>query len=210
MGTGISLAVARRFGAMGFRIAMIGRTPERLAGVEAELRKAGVEARGFAADAGKEGQLRRAFGAIRETMGDTRVLVYNAVAMRQAPPMRLTAEEMTDDYRVNVVGALISAQEVAPAMKAAKRGSIFLTGGILATEPVSALCSLSAGKAAIRNLAFSLAKELQRDSIHVATITVGGFVREGTPLAPERVAEVFAELYAEPREGWQREIVFSG
>jgi len=62
-------------------------------------------------------------------------------------------------------------------MKARRRGSIFFTGGSFAYEPAAEYSSLSLGKAALRNLTYSLAQELGAHDIHVATVTVYGFVQ---------------------------------
>src|SRR5689334_15194203 len=90
MGTGVSLAVARRFGREGYRIASIARRPDSLAAAEAALREAGIEARSFEGDAADEASLVRVLSAIRAQMGDPEVLVYNASAGTPGPPTSLS------------------------------------------------------------------------------------------------------------------------
>ena len=51
IGPGIGLAVARRFGAAGYRLALVARRSEAVASFAKELETAGIEARGFVGDA---------------------------------------------------------------------------------------------------------------------------------------------------------------
>ncbi len=204
VGPGVGLAVARRFAREGFRTALIAR---RAAAVEAAAAGIGPGARGFAADAGDVAALRGALDAAAAALGPVGVLVFNAVAARLAIPSALAPEALVEEFRVNVVGALVAAQAVLPAMRAARRGTILLTGGGFAFEPIPPMASLGVGKAGLRNLAFSLAKELEPEGIHVATVTIGGMVQDSGFFAPDAIAERFWELHAQPPGGFQREIV---
>lgn len=209
------MSVAKRFAAEGYAVAMIARQREKLNSYAAKLRRPGCQAHGFEADAGNEPSLRAAFRAIEDGLGATDVLLYNAFAWRTGWPTTLTAEALAEDFRVNVVGALVSVQQIVEAMKARGRGTILITGGGLALNPVPDIISpspgftsLAIGKAGLRSLAFSLAKELEPVGIHVATVTICGEVREGTHFAPDRIADVFYHLHAQPTGKWDREVVY--
>lgn len=207
-GPGVGLAVARKFAHEGFRVALVARRADALAEYTAEFGKAGFEAHGFAADAADEHSLRTAFAAIKEKLGAPSVLVYNAAVMKRAPPSQLRADDLVHDFRVNVAGALISAQAVADDMKAAGSGTILLTGGGLALTPMPAVASLGIGKAAIRNLTSSLAGEFEPAGIHVATVTICGFVKPGTHFDPDQIAEAYWTLHAQEKGKWEREITY--
>lgn len=208
VGPGLGLAIARRFGREGFRVAMLARRIDALKGWQEELAAAGITAEPFAADAADTGSLTRAFAEVRERLGDPAVLVYNAAVMQRGLPSAIDAETLVRDFRVNVAGALTSANAVLPAMRANRRGTILFTGGGLALDPAPMVASLSIGKAAIRSLAVSYAKELADDVIHVATVTVGGFVKPGTHFDPDRIADAYWDLYTQPKERWEREIIY--
>jgi hypothetical protein len=49
----------------------------------------------------------------------------------------------------------------------------------------------------LRNLVGSLALELEPKGIRIATVTIFGFVKPGTPFSPERIAEEFFALSQE-------------
>ncbi len=199
MGPGVSLAVARRFGREGYAIA----------GVSRDQRPwADPAIRTYQADAGDEQPLRQCLRSIRAEMGDSEVLVYNASAGTPGVPTSLDRAALVRDFDVNVVGAVVAAQECAPALVRAGRGTILISGGGLALDPMAEIASLSLGKAAIRSLAFSLAKELEPAGIHVATVTICGFVQEGTRFAPGLIAEEYWRLHTQPQAEWQRESIY--
>ena len=202
MGEGVSLGVARRFSREGFAIAMLARDTGKLAGIDV------ANSRAFAADASDESSLRTAMETVEREMGAAEVLVYNASAGHSGRVSQLRAEDMVADYRANVVGPAIAAQMVLPQMRKAGRGTILFTGGGLALDPYPEYASLAAGKAGIRNLAMSLAKECEPEGIHVATVTICGFVQEGTHFSPDQIAEEYWRLYEQPLEEWERESIY--
>ena len=148
--------------------------------------------------------------AIASESGDIEVLVYNAAGVRYKPLAELGAEEFNADLRVSVGGALAAAQAVLPAMRSNGRGTLLFTGGGFAFEPMPVLASLGVGKAGIRNLAYSLFADLKESGIHAATVTICGVVKPGTPFDPERIAEAYWSLHAQPKAGFEREFLFKG
>lgn len=207
VGPGIGMAVARRFGREGYRLALLARRRGVLEGHASALRDAGIDALAFAADAGKPEQLRSVLDTVTEELGAAEVLVYNTAVTREAVPTELQLEDLVHDVGINVGGALIAVQQVVPAMRAAGAGTILLTGGGLALDPYPQFASLAVGKAGLRSLAFSLAKELEFDGIHVATVTIAGIVKPRTRFDPDVIAESYWALHAEARGTWRREIV---
>lgn len=209
-GPGIGHALAARFGREGFAIALVGRRPEPLARLIETLADHGIEALPFRADAGDAASLVEGMDEVRTALGPPQVLIYNAFAGHPGLPSTLSPGDLAADLRVNVLGALVAAQAVIPKMRAAGLGTILFTGGGYAFDPAAEQASLGVGKAALRNLAFSLAKEVGPDGIHVATVTIAGLVRPGTGFDPLRIAEAFWALHVQARSGWEREIVFRG
>jgi short-subunit dehydrogenase len=204
----MGLAIARRFGREGYSLGLISRREQRLAESTAELGKSGIRSESFAADASDVKALRTAFADIESRLGPPEVLVYNAAGATAANPSSIDAEGLVQDFRVSVVGAVVAAQAVIPAMRARKAGTILFTGGGFAFEPIPVMASLGVGKAAIRNLAFSFAKELESDGIHVATVTIGGVVKPGTAFDPDVIAEEYWKLHQQPAGSRQRESIF--
>lgn len=209
MGPGVSLALAERFGSAGYAIGMVARQEAALLAAEARLGVEGITAKGAPADVSDETDLRGAITALHDALGPIEVLIYNVAALHGGLPSKLTAEQAVADFRVNVVGALVAAQSVAPAMIAAGRGSILFTGGGYALQPSPEHASLGIGKAGIRNLALSLAAELAPKGVRVGTVTIGGTVKKGTPFDPAAIANAFFGSHQQG-VGEPVEVVFRG
>ncbi|MDT2046811.1 SDR family NAD(P)-dependent oxidoreductase [Priestia flexa] len=191
-GPGISLTAAKKFGEKGFKIALISRSNQSLQEYVNELKNHGITAQGFPGDASSEESLKAAIKQVLTTFGNVDVLLYNAAAGQPGVPTTLSTNQLIEDFKVSVAGALTSVKEVLPLMES---GAIILTGGGLALEPYAGYASLAIGKAGIRNLAYSLHQELQPKSIYVGTLTIKGFVKEGTYFSPENIAQAFYEMY---------------
>ncbi len=207
-GPGIGQALALAFAREGFSIALCARHAAKLLAIQEDVREVGGRAEVFTADAGDESALRTMLAQATKTLGAPEVLIYNAAAASTGKPLSLSRQQLLQDFQVNVGSALWLAQAVAPAMKTAGRGTILFTGGGFAYEPAANYSSLSLGKAALRNLTFSLAQELGASGIHVGTVTVYGFVQSGTHFDPSHIAEAFVTLQRQPKGHFQIEHVY--
>lgn len=210
VGSGLGMAIAQRFGQAGYHIAMLARRSEVLAEYQAELAKAGIMAQGFSVDVSDTTALTQTFEQIHKTMGTVEVLVYNAAVMKASDPLSITADELVTDFRVAVAGALTAIQQVAPGMRSQGKGTILLTGGALAYDEYSVpqYVSLAIGKAGIRKLSFVMANALEKDNIHVATVTICGTIQPNTHFAPDKIAETYWQLQSQARSDWQQEYVY--
>jgi short-subunit dehydrogenase len=191
-GPGISLNTARKFGKEGFKVALISRTMESLQKYENQLKNDGIVAKGFPGDVSSVESLKTTIDKVIKTYGKIDVLLYNAASGRPGKPTTLSADQLVEDFKISVAGALTSVNEVIPYMQ---NGTILLTGGGLALYPYADYSSLAIGKAGIRNLAYSLNQELSPKGIYVGTLTIKGFVEEGTYFSSENIAETFYQMY---------------
>jgi len=210
MGPGVSAGVARRFGREGFTVSALARRADALATQVQALQAAGVSASGYAVDASDPAALRAMLDQVAAEQGPPDVLVYNAAGVRYKPLAELTAQELAADLQISVVGAFAAAQAVLPGMKARGVGTLLFTGGGFAFEPMPALAVVGMGKAGIRNLAFSLFADLKDTGVHAATVTICGIVKPGTPFDPDRIADAYWALHAQPAGSFEREIQFRG
>ncbi|MFE4709248.1 SDR family NAD(P)-dependent oxidoreductase [Paenibacillus sp. NPDC056722] len=204
-GPGVGNHVAKKFGLNGFRIILISRSLNSLNTYVDALRSEGIEAYGITADAGSAESLEQAFDQIKQSYGVTDVLVYNAVTRVGGKPTTLTPEVLLNNLSVDVGGALTSALQVIPDQRKRKEGTILFTGGSIAMHPSPDYSSLSIGKAAMRNLALTLAAELAPEGIFVGTVTISGVVQAVTDYDPEQIANVYWDLF-EKRD--QHEVIY--
>jgi NAD(P)-dependent dehydrogenase (short-subunit alcohol dehydrogenase family) len=207
-GPGVGFGLAKVFGREGFQLALLSRNPSRHADLLAEIFDAGFTAKSFAADAGDEKSLCAAIAQAAQELGETGVLIYNAIAPTFVKPTQLTTEQLVADFRVNVAGALAATRAVLPGMKARGRGTILFTGGGWALQPWDGAASPSIGKAGIRSLAYTLAQELGGSGIHVGTVTIAGQVAAGTHFDPDKIAEAYLKLHRQPPGKFETEIIY--
>lgn len=191
-GPGIGLAVARRFAREDFEASLVCRMED------TDLLKAALPcAQVVVADLTNAQALEEALVQLEPP----EVLVYNASRGTRQVASALMGEHLDQDLQVNLRAPLRCAQWVAPFMKAKGRGTLLFTGGGLALAPKAEETSLSIGKAALRQLSLCLAQEWAPEGLHVATVTVAGFVQPG-PFSADFVAEAFWQLHAEPNDAW--------
>jgi len=153
-GPGIGLATARRFAAEGHKVVLAARSAERLAETADDLRRgsnAGVEI--ALVDCSNSASVA---ALVDCHAADLTVLHYNAAALRTQSLQAQSIDSIGEDMHVDVVSALVAARQAYAAMAPRRSGSILFTGGILATNPVADLLTLSVGKAALRCAAQAL------------------------------------------------------
>lgn len=228
-GPGLGIALVRRFAQGGMTVAFMARRADAVAAYQRELQDAGLETIGFVADAGDPASVSNVFAALRESHGAADALVYNAaiiepsrfvtpsgIAKAQystAPGWKARGEpvgfdELMASFRTNVAGALHAAQQVAPAMMERRRGTILLTGGVLAFGPWIEWGAVSLGKAALRSLGHSLYKELEPRGVQVTTVAIHGTMAKGSPYDHDTVADAYWRLHTRPRSEWEPDYHF--
>src|SRR5439155_12540483 len=90
-GSGINLAIARRYAENGARVALIGRTKEKLDAAVDELRKTGHEASAHPADVRDYDALAAAIRSAREAHGEIDLVVCGAAGNFPAPALGMSA-----------------------------------------------------------------------------------------------------------------------
>jgi NAD(P)-dependent dehydrogenase (short-subunit alcohol dehydrogenase family) len=194
-GPRLSLAIARKFGKQLGEVALISRNGYRLSALVSELKDLGITAHSFVADAANLDDLS---AAIRDAIGATsllKALIYNAAAVQPNRPLGLDPSDFVKELTVDVVAPLAAAQTVAPVLEKNGGGSVLFTGGWFATAPSLDMAALSAGKAALRNLAATLAEDLKPKGIRTAVVTISNFLSDHGRFAPEEIAESYWQLH---------------
>ncbi|ASI34225.1 MULTISPECIES: SDR family oxidoreductase [unclassified Exiguobacterium] len=195
-GPGNGVEISKRFGKEGFQIVCAARTQDTLAAVVTELKEHGVEAVGVECDASRRTDIASLVEWTKEQYGQVDVLVYNASILHQSSVLDASAEQITKEFEIDVLGALDAAQLVAPDMVERKDGAILITGGGAGIHAIKSLPGLSIGKAGVRQLTHMLHDTLKENNVYVGTVTIAGEVKRGTALDPANVAEAFYTLYS--------------
>ena len=203
-------AFARRFAAEGYGIALLSGSTT----FSDELARELGDARAYACDASDPESVVAAFAAVQEDLGPINVLIYNAGSGSWKTVDELTPEEFERGWRVNALGALVSSQQVIPAMREQGAGTIVFIGATASLRGRPKTTGFAAAKAAQRSLAQSIAKHVGPDGIHVSLIIVDGGIgsqgsaetKQGENLDPDDIASLAHYLTTQPRSAWSFEI----
>ncbi|KAJ3192632.1 hypothetical protein HK101_006212 [Irineochytrium annulatum] len=208
-GVGISSAVAKKFGALGFHLALLSRTESKGTEAASALRKDGVKATGYAVDLADPPAVVATVEQIRQDLGSIHVLFWNTGGSGR--PYSALDCPIADFHRefnaCNV--SFASAVRVARSDLIANKGAVLNTGSGIGVEKdvyttmavERNTANMALAKAAQRKLVHILHETLKPDGIYVGECTVLGPVR-GTAadhaqanIKPDMVADVLRELY---------------
>ncbi|MGH7650247.1 MAG: SDR family NAD(P)-dependent oxidoreductase, partial [Gemmatimonadaceae bacterium] len=103
-GSGINLAIAKRFAKHGASVALIGRTKEKLDNACAEIRSAGGSASGHPADVRDYEALAAAIKAARDTHGEIDLVVCGAAGNFPAPVLGMSANGFKSVIDIDLLG----------------------------------------------------------------------------------------------------------
>ena len=190
--SGTGAEFARRFAAGGYRVAMLARNTENL--VELAGKYEGAEA--YPCDVGDLDALVDTIARVRTEMGDPAVVIHNAPRATRGPLLDLDPEDLERNFRVNTTALLYLARETLPAMQAAGKGAILVTGNTSATRGKAQWGFFASTKAAQRILAESIAREFGPQGIHVAYFIIDASIdtpRTRPALAPDKTDDFFAK-----------------
>jgi NAD(P)-dependent dehydrogenase (short-subunit alcohol dehydrogenase family) len=218
VGPGLGGALAVRFARGGFRVALVARHDESVRAVQAEVEESGGSAQAFLADASEEESVRSTFHRIHQELGAPEVLLYNAGAFQIGGILELSAASFEQAWRVSCLGGLLSAQAVLPGMLERGRGTIIYSGATASLRGSANFAGVAVGKAGLRILAQSMAREFGPKGVHVAHVVIDGQIDSPrvrarlagrdplTFLNPAAIAEAYWGLYAQDASAWSHEI----
>ncbi|XVU28570.1 SDR family NAD(P)-dependent oxidoreductase [Actinoplanes sp. CA-054009] len=176
-GEGLGAAVARRFGAEGFRVALLARRQDRLDKLAAELK----DSRGYAVDVLNAEALAWALERAANDLGPIEVLQYSPLPQRQflKPVLETTVEEMREAVEFSVAGPMTAVNQVLPGMRELGRGSILFVNGGSGARPnprVGGTSIAFAGEGAYGQM---LHETLSAEGVHVGQLIIPGAIEPG-------------------------------
>jgi 3-oxoacyl-[acyl-carrier protein] reductase len=165
---GIGLAVARRFGAAGARLALADLHRETAEATAATLRSEGFETIGLWGDVGESSTADALVAGSLDAFGQLDILVNNAGYMGRTAPI----EDQSDDdwaavLRVDLSSVFYCSRAAIRAMRPRGRGAIVSVSSVAGKEGTPNLVPYSVAKAGIIALTKALGKEVIREGIRV-------------------------------------------
>jgi short-subunit dehydrogenase len=172
VGPGTGAAMARRFARGGYAVAMLARSPERLASLERDIE----HARGYPCDVTDEARLDAVLDQVRVELGVPKVLIHNAVGGVFGSFLEIDPAALDRNFRINTLALLHLARRLAPAMVAAGEGAILVTGNTSALRGKPRFAGFAPTKAAQRILAEAMARDLGPKGVHVAYVVIDAVI----------------------------------
>lgn len=203
VGQKMGQAISRAFAQEGFDLILTSRNRRNLEPYAEEAQKNGVSVTTEEIDVTDPDSVLSCF----DRVGVADVVIYNVAALAEEKPSELTPNGLFDTLDQNLLGALRVTQAALPRMRDRGSGTLIYTGGGFGIDPSTTFTSHSLGKAALRNYALALHKELTPEGIHAATVIITRPVREGTEFDPDDIAAHYLELHRETPPDWRWEIV---
>ncbi len=199
-GDGTGSAVAKRFALAGYTVCVTRRTPEASQGLLAAIHAAGGRAMSFTLDARREDEVVNVFKKIEKEVGALEVVVFNVGGNIRFPLLEMTAQKYFKTWEMCAMAGFLVGREAARVMLPRKRGTILFTGATASLRGGIGFSAFAGGKAALRALAQSMAREFGPQGLHVAHVIVDGVIdsERVRTTQPERVAALGPQGLVEP------------
>ena len=172
-GSGINLAIARRYAQSGARVALIGRTKEKLDAAAEEIRSAGGTASGHPADVRDYEALASAIRSAREAHGDIDLVVCGAAGNFPAPALGMSANGFKSVIDIDLLGTFNTCRAVFEHLRR-PGASIINISATQAFTPMAMQAHVCAAKAGVDMLTKCLAIEWGPEGVRINSIAPGG------------------------------------
>lgn len=192
-GSGIGHGIVHLFAAEGASVAILEIETQWATDTEAQLRAKGFRALAIPGDVAQKNDTQRAVQCCIREWGRVDILVNNAAAdngNENVALIDLPEAHFDKIMAVNVKGALLCIQAVAPVMKANGGGSVINISSIAARSCYPGRGPYSISKTALENLTLQAAVELGPDKIRVNSISPGWFRTNRNELQYKRPGEL--------------------
>jgi 3-oxoacyl-[acyl-carrier protein] reductase len=177
---GIGLATARRFAALGDRVAVTYNTtppPDEFLAVRCDVTR--------------QEDVDRTFDEVEGSLGPVEVLVSNAGITRDTLLLRMKETDFTDVLDANLTGAFRVCKRATQSMLRARRGRMILVSSVVGLLGQAGQANYAASKAGLVGLARSLARELGSRGITVNVVAPGPVDTDMTrTLGEEKLAAI--------------------
>jgi NADP-dependent 3-hydroxy acid dehydrogenase YdfG len=179
-GTGVGRAIAAKFGALRWRVAIGGRRVDRLNETVALVERAGGTCFAHALDVTDAVSVERFFDAAEVALGKVSVVINNAAVGRYGPLDDFSPSEIAVEVATKLTGGLLMARRGIQTMRAeGSGGDIVFISSTAAAQPWPFHLPYAAANAGVEHAARTLRQELEGTGIRV------GFVRCGETAGTE-------------------------
>jgi len=154
---------------------------------------------------------------IIQEYGAPRVVIHNPAQLHIKSFLETTTEDFEAAWKAMVLSAVNVLHAVIPAMLREGDGTIIVSGATGSIRGGANFSAFASAKFALRGLTQSLAREYQKQSIHIAHVILDGILdtprsRELHNIDPAEmisttdVAEAYLQLIQQPSSAWTHEL----
>ncbi|MEU4339646.1 SDR family oxidoreductase [Nocardia sp. NPDC023852] len=193
-GPGLGVGTGRRFGREGFRVAVIGRDPDRARRHADRLTAEGIEAAAFPADVTDAAQIACAIEKIEASFGPIEVAMHGAAGeMTDRIPSTLDVDvpDLAVPIALKLHSPILMTRALAPSMIERGQGSLLFSSGVSDRRPLPYLSNFGIALAAQRGYIRQLEVELRGTGVYVGLLNIGVLI--GGSKA-ERIVDEHPEL----------------
>ena len=180
---GIGLATARKFAALGDKVAVTYNTT-----------KPDGDFLAVQCDVTKQDDVDRAFDEVESKLGPVEVLVSNAGVTKDGLLLRMKEADFESVVDANLTGAYRVCKRAAQSMLRARKGRMVLVSSVVGLSGQAGQANYAASKAGLVGFARSLARELGSRSITVNVVAPGPVDTDMTRALGDDKLAAFAEL----------------
>ena len=222
---GLGAALSRCYASNDRHVLVAGRTLAKVEKVAASIRSNGGSATAYAVDATREEDVIRLFDAAMtdDELGSPADLVtYNAGLNQKIDFRQMEVSTFEEFWRLNTLGGFLVGREAARRFVPLGRGSVFFTGASGSLRGMPGFAHFAAGKAGLRMIAQSMAREFGPQGIHVAHVIVDGAIDgervkslfpgvseqrgESGMLNTKAIAETYWQIHLQHPSAWTQEL----
>jgi NAD(P)-dependent dehydrogenase (short-subunit alcohol dehydrogenase family) len=214
---GIGLAVARRLGSMGSKVAICGRDRDRLRESAALLRREGVSAvLAVPADVASADDVASLVEQVTQSLGPLDIVVNNAGVGVFGPGQDASEEDWDRVVGTNLKGVFLVCRAVAPGMIARRAGHVINISSLAGKNAFANGAVYCASKWGLQGFSFCLAEDLRAHGIRVSVVCPGSVLTEFGPhsgkdpskmLQPDDVAHAVAMLVTQAPQSFVSEVL---
>lgn len=178
--SGLGAAMALEMAALGWKIAIGARRPDRLAETAEKARAAGAaEVYAGPLDVADADSVDRFFEASEKAVGVADVIVNNAGGAAVQWIEGTDARKLVSEVQTNLIGPmLVTHRALAPLLAANSEGDVLMVSSDAAKRPRPAQLSYGASKAGLENYADALGMSLEGTGIRVIKLRLGPALSE--------------------------------
>jgi NAD(P)-dependent dehydrogenase (short-subunit alcohol dehydrogenase family) len=219
---GVGAAVARRFAREGFAVTVLGRSEAKLATALESLKAINPSSRAEVGDVTDEARIRALVAACDRPDAPLEVAIFNAGGNWPKPYLDMDRDFLTEMWTVNALAGFFFSKAAVEQMLPRGRGTIIFTGASGSMRGKANFAGFAQGKAALRALAQSCAREFGPKGLHIAHVVIDGAVDgnrintllpalkghlgEDGLLRPDDIAESYWHIHTQSRSAWTHEL----